>query len=183
MLLCVALLYSLKKGQNIKKLLFFFVIAIIMIAYPSIQEIQIEADKISFTKYKEQVEQNPNDSTAVAELEKMIPTIKDRFTSTDDLIMLSEAYVLLEKSDKAIEVVDKGIKKEESESNPKVKRDHLTNLDNIKRAAILQKEIKTTKPTDTATSINQLKQIKTLDPKTRTYFKQKYSLQPKRINQ
>ena len=39
MLLCVALAFLLWKGQtqNIKKLLYFFVIAIVMIAYPNIQ--------------------------------------------------------------------------------------------------------------------------------------------------
>ena len=111
MLLCVALAFLLWKGQtqNIKKLLYFFVIAIVMIAYPSIQEIQIENDRIAFTKYKDQVRENPNDTVAIDKLEKLLTSLENRASTPEDRIELAEAYVLTETPKKAIEVVDKGI--------------------------------------------------------------------------
>lgn len=177
MLLCVALAYLLYKGENIKKLLYFFVVSIIMIGYPSIQEIQIENDKIAFTKYKEQVRDNPNDTTALANLEKLLPTIESRSKSPDDLIQLSEAYVLTENSQKAIEVAEKGIKKEatinESET---LRQEHISSFKNVKEAATLQKEIIQRKSSDSLIiSKEQLQKIKKLNPKTRNYFNQKYT--------
>ena len=176
MLLCVALAYLLYKGENIKKLLYFFVVSIIMIGYPSIQEIQIENDKIAFTKFKKQVRDNPNDTTALANLEKLLPTMESRSKSPDDLIQLSEAYVLTENSEKAIEVAEKGIKKEASiEESETLRQEHLTSFKNIKQAAKIQKEIVKRKSSDSIIlSTDQLQKIKTLNPKTRSYFNQKY---------
>lgn len=176
MLLCVALAYLLYKGENIKKLLYFFVVSIIMIGYPSIQEIQIENDKIAFTKFKDQVRDNPNDTTALANLEKLLPTIESRSKSPDDLIQLSEAYVLTENSEKAIEVAEKGIKKEANiEESETLRQEHLTSLKNIKQAAKIQKEIVQRKSSDSIVlSRDQLQKIQTLNPKTRSYFDQKY---------
>lgn len=152
-----------------------------MIGYPSIQEVRIEDNKISFTKYKEQIRENPNDSVAVKELEKILPTIESRATSAEDLLSLSEAYVLLEKSEKAIETADRGIQKDaRSTVNPQVKKEHLSQFNDIKTAAILQKELVNTKPIDTTFSPEQLRQMKTLSPNTRRFFKQKYTLQPQK---
>ena len=178
MLLCVALAYLLYKGENIKKLLYFFVVSIIMIGYPSIQEVRIENDKIAFTKYKDQVRDNPNDTTALAKLEKLLPTMESRSSSPDDLIQLSEAYVLTENSQKAIEIAEKGIKKEatinESET---LRQQHLSSFENIKQAATLQKEIVQRKSSDSVfISGDQLQKMKTLNPKTKQYFQQKYRL-------
>lgn len=176
MLLCVALIYSLWKGQNIKRLLYFFVISIIMIGYPSIQEIQIEKDRIAFTKYKDQVRENPNDTTALANLEKILPSVEKRFTSPNDLIDLSEAYMLTENSQKAIEVANKGIQKEatinESET---LRQQHLTSFKNIREAATIQKDIVERKSSDSIViSRDQLQKIQTLNPQTRSYFDRKY---------
>ena len=180
MLLCVALMYSLWKGESIKKLLYFFVIAIVMIAYPSIQEIQIENDKIAFKKYKQQVEENPNDTTALANLERILPAVESRLNSPDDLIQLSEAYVMTENSEKAIEVAQKGIQKEETlDESPKLKQEHLSSFQSIKEAATLQKEIIAKKSSDSIViSKEQMQKIRTLNPKTKNYFKRKYSIQP-----
>ncbi len=176
MLLCVALAYLLYKGENIKKLLYFFVVSIIMIGYPSIQEVRIENDKIAFTKYKDQVRENPNDTTALANLEKLLPTMESRSSSPDDLIQLSEAYVLTENSQKAIEIAEKGIKKEATiDESETLRQQHISSFENIKQAATLQKEIVQKKSSDSIViSRDQLQKIQTLNPKTRNYFNQKY---------
>ena len=147
-----------------------------MIGYPSIQEIQIEKDRIAFTKYKDQVRENPNDTTALANLEKILPSMEKRFSNPDDLISLSEAYVLTENSQKAIEVANKGIRKEatinESES---LRQEHLSSFKDIKEAATLQKAIVEQKSSNSLIiSREQLQKIRTLNPNTRTYFNQKY---------
>lgn len=177
-LLCVAFAYLLYKGENIKKLLYFFVVSIIMIGYPSIQEVRIENDKIAFTKYKDQVRENPNDSTALANLEKLLPTMENRSSSPDDLIKLSEAYMLTENSEKAIEVAEKGIKKEATiKETETLRQEHLSRFQNIKEAATIQQEIVKRNPSDSVLiSPDQLQKIKTLNPKTKQYFQQKYRL-------
>ena len=177
MLLCVALAFLLWKGQtqNIKKLLYFFVIAIVMIAYPSIQEIQIENDRIAFTKYKDQVRENPNDTVAIDKLEKLLTSLENRASTPEDRIELAEAYVLTENPKKAIEVVDKGIQKEATiDESDELRREHLNSFQNLRDAATLQKAIVDKSTTNSTISVDQLNQIKTLNPKTRSYFNQKY---------
>ena len=106
----------------------------------------------------------------------MLPTIESRSKSPDDLIQLSEAYVLTENSEKAIEVAEKGIKKEANiEESETLRQEHLTSLKNIKQAAKIQKEIVQRKSSDSIVlSRDQLQKIQTLNPKTRSYFDQKY---------
>jgi len=179
MLLCAALAYLLYKGENIKKLLYFFAISIIMIGYPSIQEIQIENDKIAFTKYTDQVRENPNDTTALANLEKLLPKMESRSSSPDDLIQLSEAYILTENSEKAIEVAEKGIKKEATiDESETLRQEHLSSFENIKEAAVIQKEIVSRPSSDSILILpnNQLKKVQTLNPNTMKYFKRKYNI-------
>lgn len=146
-----------------------------MIGYPSIQGIQIEKDRIAFTKYKDQVRENPNDTTALANLEKILPSMENRASTPEDRIGLAEAYVLTENPKKAIEVVDKGIQKEATiEESEELRREHLNSFQNLRDAATLQEAIVDKSATDSNISRDQLNQIKTLNPKTRIYFNQKY---------
>ena len=146
-----------------------------MIAYPSIQEIQIENDRIAFTKYKDQVRENPNDTVAIDKLEKLLTSLENRASTPEDRIELAEAYVLTENPKKAIEVVDKGIQKEATiEESDELRREHLNSFQNLRDAATLQKAIVDKSTTNSTISVDQLNQIKTLNPKTRIYFNQKY---------
>lgn len=175
LILCVALFYSLRKGQNIKRLLLFFVISIIMIGYPSIQEIQIEKDKIAIKKYKDRVKENPNDTVAVKKLGELIYALEGRAKTSKDLAQISEAYLLVEEPEKAIKTADKAIEQaKRSTKKGSLNNAQMITLDNYKKAANIQKEITTLKATDSTVLKDQMKEIKTLDPKTRNFLTKKY---------
>ncbi len=176
MILCGALVYYVVKHQNIKKLLFFFAIPIIMIGYPSIQEIQIESDKIAIKKFKERIRENPNDSVALKQTEILIGKLESRAKTTEDIAVISEAYLLLEKPDKAIVLADKAINKEKNSTTNKTTDKNLKTLVDYKKAAEFQKDIKTNKIStqDTVQIKSRLQKMKSLNSKTLQYFNKKY---------
>lgn len=194
MILSVSFVYYIIKGKEIKKLLFFFMISIIMIGYPSIQEIQIEKDKIAITKYKEQIRENPNDSLAIEKTEELIGSLEGRAKTTKDIARISEAYLLLEKPDKAIVLANKAISKEnnnleeERKAEESIEKDEIKNknwiitLASYKKAAVLQKDIKSNRVSikDTSQIKKRLKNIHALNNKTQQYLNKKY-LSKKRI--
>ena len=82
-LLCAGLVYYIIKKDDIKKLLYFFVIPIVMIGYPSIQEIEIEKDKFALIKYTDRVLEDPDDAEAQKELQRVARNLGNgRFTRT-----------------------------------------------------------------------------------------------------
>lgn len=188
-ILSISFIYFVIKGRDIKKLLFFFFISIIMIGYPSIQEIQIEKDKIAITKYKEQIRKNPNDSIAIEKTEELIGSLEGRAKTTEDIVRISEAYLLLEKPEKAIGLVDKSLIKAKNSSpeeslemnDVNAEKDENT-LIGIKAAAVLQKDIKANRISrqDTLQIKKRLNSIPTLNKKTQLYLNKKY-LSNKRI--
>jgi hypothetical protein len=186
MILSAALVYMIVKHQNVKKLLFFFFIPIIMIAYPSIQEVQIEDGKVAFTKYKDDIRNNPNDSTAIAQIEELIEKLESRAKTPKDVAEISEAYLLLGKPDKAISTANNAI-----QNNAKIDSSQLKVLKDYKKVAELEKDIQTNKISkkDTAQIKARLKGINLSNTKTKTYFKKKYTtpttlnLKPIRGNQ
>ncbi|MBL4604879.1 MAG: hypothetical protein JKY02_04240 [Flavobacteriaceae bacterium] len=192
MILSISFVYYIIKGKEIKKLLFFFMIPIIMIGYPSIQEIQIEKDKIAFTKYKERIKENPNDSIAIEKTEELVEKLESRASTPKDMAQISEAYLLLDKPEKAIVLADKAIAKEKSnlteESvgkdpvNEINKKSWVTTLVGYKEAATLQKDIKTNRISiqDTFQIKKRLNDIDALNSNTRKYLNKKY-LSKKRI--
>ena len=117
LILSLGLIYYILKKEEIKKLLYFFPIPIIMIAYPSIQEISISKDKLAFTKYQEQYIENPNDSIARQELERLAEKLEKRATSPEDVLAISKTQLLLGNSEKAIYYADKITETEEKKTN------------------------------------------------------------------
>lgn len=164
MILSGALIYYVIKKEEIKKLLLFFMIPIIMIGYPSIQEIQFENALGALMINKEKVKENPNDSVAKEKIEKLILKVEDRVKSARDIAMLSEAYLLIEKPEKAIVYADKALAKENTivkgkeapSTQDKIIRDHrIKTLKDYKVIATLQEDIKSNK-----ISVNDTAQIK-----------------------
>ncbi|MFY0630374.1 MAG: hypothetical protein JXR05_08330 [Flavobacteriaceae bacterium] len=185
MILCGVLVYYVVKKENIKKLLFFFMIPIIMIGYPSIQEIQIEKDKIAISKYKEQIRENPNDSTAIEKTEELIGSLEGRAKTTEDIVRISEAYLLIDKPRQAIDLVDRALVKEKNTSTKETKKNTENNFNTLvsfKKAAVLQQDIQANKISiqDTSQIKKRLKNIPTLNPKTQQYLNKRY-LSKKRI--
>lgn len=198
MVLCASLIYSIAKKHDIKKLLYFFAIPIIMIAYPSIQEIKVENNKLAIIKYQERVKENPNNEAAKEQLAEVTEKLEKRASSPADMAVISESYLLLENPEKAISFADKAITTdtktmmatgspiektvpgETVESNELLVNESLVNrvktLEGIKAMADIQKEIKTdsTVLKDSLLLKARIQDIKTISPKTQEYFNRKY---------
>ncbi|WOD42844.1 hypothetical protein [Hwangdonia lutea] len=191
MILCGSLVYSIAKKYDIKKLLYFFIVPIIMIAYPSIQEIQIEKDKLAIIKYQDKVKNNPDDEDAKENLAKVTDKLEKRASTPADLAVISKSYLLLEKPEKAISFADKAIyadtktltiRPETKETTPTdvIKNDVVENrveaLKGIKALADIQKDIKkdSTVLKDSLLLKARIQNVKTTNPKIQQYFNKKY---------
>ncbi|CAL2082355.1 conserved hypothetical protein [Tenacibaculum sp. 190524A05c] len=117
LILSGGLIYYIIKKEEIKKLLFFFPIPILMIAYPSIKEINISSDKIELSKYQKEYEDNPQDTVALQKIEELTKELEPRVSSKEDLVQISKSNILLGNPEKAIEAANKVIKTNEKESN------------------------------------------------------------------
>ena len=191
-ILCIGLVYYILKKEDIKKLLYFFPIAIIMIAYPSIKEIQVGNNKIAMKENVERLLKDPDNVQAREELEDVTKKLEKRASSVKDLKALSEANLLLGNSDKAIDLTNKAIaKKQEVEKNNKVTEDtqsdtdfngasagegdiSLKTLTNIREVAEIQREIREN-PSSIQDTLQIKKQIENTswnNPRTERYLDQ-----------
>lgn len=114
-LLCCALVYSILKKEPIKRFLLFFPIAIAMIAYPSIQELRYENGKISLTTQQEELISNPEDEETRKNLQETADKLENRASTAEDYLELSNSYLLLEESEKAIKLALEGKEKKAKE--------------------------------------------------------------------
>ena len=131
LILCTGLLYYIIKKEQIKKLLLFFALPIIMIGYPSIKEISISKDRIQLTKYQEQFIQNPEDSVARQKVEEYTDKLEDRASSSNDLVQISKSKLLLGNYHEAADLADKAVTKESTNVEAK----------NIRSLATLEKSM------------------------------------------
>ncbi|WP_074405559.1 MULTISPECIES: hypothetical protein [Aquimarina] len=125
-ILSVGLVYYIIKKEEIKKLLFFFPISIIMIGYPSIQEFTISKDKIAFTKHQDEVMKNPKDSVARQKFSEVTEKLEKRAKTAEDIVRISEAKLLLGNSEEAIKYADKAIQEEEITSSEVLDRTQIS---------------------------------------------------------
>ena len=109
LILSIGLLYYIIKKEQIAKLLFFFIIPIVMIGYPSINQISISKDKLELTKYQQQLIKNPNDSVAMEKVEIITDKLEERATSPKDLVQVSTSNLLLGNNVKAVNLADKAL--------------------------------------------------------------------------
>jgi len=193
MILCSALVYYVLKKEDIKKLLYFFTVPIIMIAYPSIQEIQIENDKLAIVKYQNEVKNNPDDDKAKEQLAEVTVKLEKRASTPADMAVISESYLLLEKPEKAISFANKAINidKKEMDTKPpsdgttpvkdlkdnKIVENRVKTLQGIKEMASIQKDIKidSTLLKDSVRLKLRIQKVETINPSTKQYFNQKYT--------
>ena len=117
MILSAALVYFIIKKRAIKSLLIFFIIPIIMIGYPSIQQISISADKIDLSKYQQAYIENPNDSIAKQQLQTLTAKLETRAESPEDIVQISKTKLLLGKPEEAIIYANKAIEKQKLTNN------------------------------------------------------------------
>lgn len=170
-----ALVYYVIKKEEIKKLLLFFPIAILMIAYPSIKELNISSDKLQLTKYQNQYENNPDDSIAKEKIEELTDKLTSRANSEEDLVQISKSNILLDEPEKALEIAEKVIKKSKKKPVSTIKDPYIKQAYQLKEIASIQQ--KTLNKKDTLESIKNLNNLK-LDPeltKISSVLKKRYS--------
>ncbi len=109
LILSIGLLYYIIKKEQIAKLLAFFIIPIVMIGYPSINQISISNDKIELTKYQQQLIENPDDSVAMKKVETITEKLEERATSPKDLVQVSTSNLLLGNNVKAVNLANKAL--------------------------------------------------------------------------
>lgn len=134
LILSAGLLYYIIKKEQIKKLLLFFVLPILMIGYPSIQEISISKDRIQLTKYQEQFLQNPEDSVARENVEKYTDKLKDRASSKEDIVQISKSQLLLGNYKQAADLADKAVKKKSSRESVNIEAKNIRSLATLENA-------------------------------------------------
>jgi hypothetical protein len=100
--LLFVLVYSVIKKQAIKNLLPFFIIPIIMIGYPSIQEVKIANGMLNIEKLTDEVKGNPNNVEARAALAEKLSKLERReIKNPDSLIEMAKAQAAINNKAKA----------------------------------------------------------------------------------
>ncbi|AOW21519.1 hypothetical protein [Urechidicola croceus] len=189
LILCCALVYLIVKKENIKQILYFFAVPILMIGYSSIKEIQVNTLKISMQQSVKELSINPNNSNARIALENVTKKLESRAKSTQDLIAISESHLILENSEKAILYADKALKNQnkkltnplnmnnsDDEEEHKFDLKSIETVEKIKTLAKIQQGIKTNPNLlkDKPELIEKLNKIDTTQTKTIKYFDIKY---------
>ncbi|MDY8138084.1 hypothetical protein [Aquimarina sp. 2201CG5-10] len=155
MILSAGLVYYIIKKEAIKRLLLFFPIPIIMIAYPSIQEITISSEKIELSKYQEKYIENPNDTIARQKLEELAGRLEERAQSPEDIVEISKTKLLLGDTQEAIKYANKAIEAEKEKIKDELSETSVSR-DTINRGVEKQNAI------TQATQLKQLAKIQNL---------------------
>lgn len=105
--LLFGLIYFIIKGRNIKKLLVFFLLPIIMIACPSIQKVGFENGMFQIEKYTQDLENNPGDTVAINELTVLLDEYEEEeLADPETIVAVGEAYSVLGDDEKAMRYVE-----------------------------------------------------------------------------
>jgi tetratricopeptide (TPR) repeat protein len=165
LVLVFALVWSVLKKRNITKLLPFFIIPIIMVAYPTLKSIKIGDFILDIQAQSKIVENNPRDTAAVKRLEESLEKLKtnDRLSNNSNvLVAAANAQMILGNYNSASSNLDMarqidpktaGLSPLRTELNQKIEINNLflNNVDKLKKQIASLK----TSPGDT-TSLNQL---------------------------
>jgi hypothetical protein len=119
LILSIGLLYYIIKKEQIKRLLLFFFVPIVMIGYPSIKEISISKDRIALVKYQELLVENPTDSVAREKVEEYTEKLEKRATRSEDLVQVSKSNLLLGNTKEAVAYANKAIVKDSTNQTAK----------------------------------------------------------------
>lgn len=111
LVLTILLIVQHSKGKPILSLFLFFTFPIAMIGFPSIQSIKFSKDQIEIVTKTQEVEQNPADTVASKELERLLQDVDHERVrqSADALKNIARAHSALGNYDTALVVLDKAI--------------------------------------------------------------------------
>lgn len=175
-LLCGILVYYTIKKEEIKKLLWFFPIPIIMILSPRIVQLAVNKDglKIDLSEKIEEVVGNPNDPCSQQALAKAIDEAERKAKTPIEIKEVAEANLILGNNKKVIELTEKVLK----ENSNNQENENVQQLKEIKEVAVASQEIQSQQRTisDTALLHRKIDQIKWENPKTKVYLNKKVDL-------
>lgn len=112
-ILSIGLMYFIIKKQKIKQLFLFFILPIIMIAYPSIVEITVSKDRITLRKKQEELLNNPEDKEIAEEVRALTKKIEDRSFTAEQSAEISKSWLLLDDPTRATLFADRALEKDE----------------------------------------------------------------------
>ena len=113
------LIYCVVTRRPFKAVLFLFVIAIIMIGFPSIKSFKVPGGEVQLRESLAAVEANPNDPAAKARLEAAVAQVSRQPNMTPQtLATLAKAQLVLGRRDEATKTLKSALKEQ-----PKLKMD------------------------------------------------------------
>ncbi len=155
-----SLVFFVLKGKELKPLLLFFLMPILMIGYPSIQEIKYQEIWIKLHKSQQNLVENPADSASREQVELLTDKIESRARTEDQLNSITYSKILLQKPKEAEFFAEKALSENQNSETAK----------ELKQVAQVQGELKIT-TFDTArtampdsSALKQLQQVR-LPPK------------------
>ena len=132
-ILSIGLMYYIIKKEQLKKLLGFFILPIIMIGYPSIKEISISKDRIALTRYQQQYIENPQDSVAKQKVEEITEKLERRASEPKDILQISKSNLLLGNNTKAVNLAEKATEKSTSGSEVEAEAQDIKSLATVQK--------------------------------------------------
>ncbi|MAW95175.1 MULTISPECIES: hypothetical protein [unclassified Leeuwenhoekiella] len=151
-----SLVFFVVKGKELKPLLLFFLMPILMIGYPSIQEIKYQEIWIKLHKSQQNLVENPADSASRRKVEALTNKIEARAHTEEQLNSITYSKILLQKPKEAEYFAEKALSENKNSETAK----------ELKQVAQVQEELKIAKR-DTATSasldssaVKQLEQVR-----------------------
>lgn len=118
-------IYRSVKGEISKNLIYLFALAVIMIAYPSIQSFSVAGGLLDLEKQSQAVEDNPNDSKAQEALSNTLGKLESRPISSKTSTMIARGYVALGDTTTAIRRLDSLIRISPNTREAKILRSRL----------------------------------------------------------
>ena len=106
-LLFLILLFALRKRQ-LKPLLLFFVIPIVMLGWPSIAKIQLNNEGLTLVNNLKELEKNPEDKALQRKVEQSIQVLEEKSIGAPDVLAnMAKAKYVLGKDQSALETIRK----------------------------------------------------------------------------
>ena len=134
LVLLASLIFFVIKGKELKPLLLFFLLPILMIGYPSIQEIKYNDIWIKLKQSQEALVENPEDSLLREKVATLTDRIQPRTHTEDQYNSISYSKILLEKPQEAQVFASKALEENKDSQTAK----------NFKIVASVQEALKST---------------------------------------
>ena len=119
LVLLASLIFFVIKGKELKPLLLFFLLPILMIGYPSVQEIKYNDIWIKLKQSQEALVENPEDSLLREKVATLTERIQPRAHTEEQFNSISYSKILLEKPQEAQVFANKALEENKKSQTAK----------------------------------------------------------------